>query len=56
MDVSEMLLLTPTVPLSGEQKRKVTPEVTHGLLFRGQWHCKERMEQGTQYNRAGEQE
>lgn len=56
MDVSEMLLLTPTVPLSGEQKWKVTPEFTHGLLFRGQWRCKERMVQGTQHDRAGEQE
>lgn len=56
MDVSEMLLLTPTAPLSGEQKWKVTPEFTHGHLFRGQWRCKERMEQGTQHNRAGEQE
>lgn len=51
--VSAMLLLTPTAPLSGEQKWKMTPELTHGLLSRGQWCCKERMEQGTQHDGAG---
>lgn len=30
--MSGMLLLTPRAPLSEEQKWKVTPELTHGLL------------------------